>query len=227
MALVVNNLVLRRREGFTLNIHSLEVCPGEILGIVGKSGSGKSTLFHAVAGFLPVESGSIRLNDVILNDVPPEKRRIALVFQNGALFPHLTIYKNVEFSLRVQKFASEDREKKVTAWLERLGVADLAARYPSQISGGQAQRVALARALVTQFPVLLLDEPFSALDVPLQRELRTEVRKLVSESKVCAMMVTHQPQDVLAICDRIAILSDGQVKKSGSPEELRNDPLLQ
>ncbi len=188
---------------------------------MGKSGSGKSTLLNAVAGFLPVQQGKILFGEKDLTPLPPEKRRIAQLFQRPALFPHLNVIQNVEFAPRLQGVAKAPRREAAQKWLERLGISELAEREIAQISEGQAQRVALARALAAGFPLLGLDEPFSALDVVTRESLRMLVRKLVTESQISALMVTHHPEDAVAIADRIVVLESGKVEWEGTPEEYR------
>jgi ABC-type Fe3+/spermidine/putrescine transport system ATPase subunit len=196
---------------FTIAVDSLAVAPGKIRAVMGKSGSGKTTLLHALAGFLPCRSGTISAGGVRVEKLPPEKRRMALVFQQGALFPHLSDFGNIEFPLRFQKVEAAERRRRVEEWLGRLGIADLAARLPHEISGGQAQRVALGRALITGFPVLLLDEPFSAVDSATRAQLRTVLRRLVTESNVAALLVTHDPEDARAVADGVVTLEAGRV----------------
>lgn len=194
MALLIENLKVRR-SNFTLEVPRLIIERGECLGISGQSGSGKSTLLEAVAGFLPVEAGDIRIEGQSLLALPPEQRRVAMVFQKSFLFANLSVLENVSFAYRVRGIKRPEREAQAMLWLDRLKVSDLAKRRVHQISGGQAQRVALARALATQFPVLLLDEPFSALDSELRGEMRELVRKLVAEEKIASLMVSHDPKD--------------------------------
>lgn len=194
MKLVIQNLKVRR-GGFQLEVPHLSLAEGEILGVSGASGSGKSTLLEAVAGFLPVEQGDILIDGKNLLPLPPEKRRIAMVFQKSYLFSNLTVLENVAFSYRVKGMARKERELKAMQWLERLAVSSLAGRRIHEISGGQAQRVALARALATQFPVLLLDEPFSALDADLRADIRILVSRLVVEEKIACVLVSHDPKD--------------------------------
>lgn len=185
MSLLVQNLHARVGE-FEAFLDHLEITPGTIACLMGRSGSGKSTLLNAIAGFIPSE-GEIFLGQVPLHTLP-EKRRMALVFQRSALFPHLTVLGNIEFGLRLQGVAAEERTRSAIAWLARLGLPEIAARRISAISEGQAQRVALARALAPGFPVLLLDEPFSALDVQTRNELRPLLKKLVQEQGVSALL---------------------------------------
>lgn len=195
MSLVVRNLELLRGERrFSFPSFSAEA--GSLLGVVGPSGSGKSTLLSAIAGFLPVEKGEILVGGAPVTHLPPEKRRTAMVFQKGALFPHLSLQENVEFALRAKGEPKQIRAKAAREWLERMHLLPLADRRGHQVSGGEAQRALLARALIARFPVLLLDEPFSGLDSALRAELRALIATLVKEEKIAALLVTHDPEDV-------------------------------
>lgn len=207
---------------FTVSLPELSVREGELVCLMGKSGSGKTTLLNAIAGFSPDANGSISWNGQPLAQLPPEKRRMAFVFQRAALFPHLTVLRNVEFGLSVQRIPSEARKVRAGEWLKRLGIADLAERFPNQISEGQSQRVSIARALAPGFPLLLLDEPFSALDVATRAQMRELLRELVKEAKIAAVMVTHHPEDALAIADKIVVLEEGKVIWSGKPRDAQN-----
>jgi ABC-type sulfate/molybdate transport systems ATPase subunit len=218
-SLIVDNLRARVGE-YPIRVDKLEVGEGELLCLLGRSGAGKTSVLHALAGFLPAE-GSIRCGDRDLHVLPPEERRIGLVFQRAALLPHLTALGNVEFGPRVQgKPAAQCRELALE-WLRRVGILDLAERKPHQISEGQAQRVALARALAPAFPVLLLDEPFSALDPATRRELVPLLARLVKETKVAAIWVTHDPSEGLLVADGVAIMREGELVWSGPAAEAR------
>lgn len=201
--------------GFAIHIDRIEVRPGELVCVMGKSGAGKTTLLDAIAGFLPLKSGSIRLRGSEMTALAPEKRGLARVFQRGALFPHLSARANVEFALRARGVPAEERSRRAREWLARLGIAELEARFPHEISGGEAQRVALARALIAGFPALLLDEPFSALDPGTRAQLRHVVRSLVTETGVAALLVTHDVDDAAAMADRVLVLRAGRLAWEG------------
>lgn len=194
---------------FVLNIPSLEIGAGKIVAVMGESGSGKSTLLNCLAGFLPIRSGSVVVGDKELTGLPPEKRKMALVFQRPSLFPHLNVRENVEFALRLQ--GVPERASRARTWLRRLNIGELEERRYDEISEGQAQRVSLARALASEFPVLLLDEPFSALDEKTRLDLRKTLREIVTESGVAALLVTHHPEDARAIADQIITLDRGGI----------------
>jgi ABC-type sulfate/molybdate transport systems ATPase subunit len=187
---------------------------------MGPSGAGKTTLLQALAGFFPSE-GSIRLGDRDLHPLPPERRRIALVFQRASLFPRLRAWENVAFGLRMQGVSRGEQRRRAEEWLERVEIRELSDRLPHQLSEGQAQRVALARALAPGFPVLLLDEPFSALDPPVRRALREVLGRLVRESSIAALFVTHHPEDALGLCENISFLENGRIRWSGPAARAR------
>jgi iron(III) transport system ATP-binding protein len=187
---------------------SLEVKQGEIVGLLGPSGSGKSTLLRLIAGLETPSSGQILVGGaVVVNDavyMPPEKRGIGMVFQDYALFPHLTVASNVEFGLH--KLARTERKQRAADMLELVQLQDYGSRYPHELSGGQQQRIALARALAPRPSVLLMDEPFSNLDAALKSGLRLEVRDILRKAEITCLFVTHDPDDVNAICDRSVML---------------------
>jgi ABC-type sugar transport system ATPase subunit len=202
-----------------LNDLCLEVADGELLAIVGPSGSGKTTLLRAIAGLEKLNSGVIRLGDQVLNEVPPRRRDVAMVFQQPALYPHLSVEENIAFPLRMrgQRLADIDEQVRSTATL--LKIDALLNRRPHQLSGGQAQRVALARALVRKPLCLLLDEPFSNLDSPLRAELRAELQSLHEARKITTIHVTHDLSDAVCV-DRFAVIENGQVVRTGSKADL-------
>lgn len=157
-----------------------------------------------------------------VDDLYPEERKIAFVSQRSALFPHLSVQENLGFSLRVQKVDEKTRKEKVEQWLKKLQIVELRDRLPKDISGGEAQRVALGRAFISAFPALLLDEPYASLDPPLRKELRQWTRSLITETKMSALLVTHDPQDVLELCDRVGFLDNGVLKVIAKRSELRD-----
>jgi putative spermidine/putrescine transport system ATP-binding protein len=219
---------LRARVGeFEVTVPRLDVAPGEIVCLLGRSGSGKTTFLNAVAGFLPALQGTIQFDGKDLTGLPPEQRRMAMVFQKGALFPHLTVSRNVEYGLAIQGVSKAERQRRAREWLEKLEIGELHARYPHEVSVGQAQRVGIARALAVRFPVLLLDEPFSALDPSTRGALRGKLRELVTESKACAVLVSHFAEDLEEISDQAVCLSAGKVMWAGDPKGMNfDDPKL-
>jgi putative spermidine/putrescine transport system ATP-binding protein len=219
---------LRAKLGeFEVTVPRLDVEPGQIVCLIGKSGAGKTTLLNAAAGFLPLAQGTVSFGGRDLTTSPPEKRRMAMVFQKGALFPHLTVSENVEYGLRLQRVPVAERRSQASAWLTRFEIGDLGARFPHEISVGQAQRVGIARALAVRFPVLLLDEPFSALDPSTRATLRRELRAAVTETKSCALLVTHFAEDLAELADQAVCLSAGKVLWAGDPKTMDlEDPRL-
>jgi molybdate transport system ATP-binding protein len=219
---------VRRRAGaFTLDV-SLEL-GAETLAVVGPNGAGKSTLLLSILGELPVDDGAVTLDDRRLFDgavdVPTEERRIAYVPQDYALFPHLTALENVAFALACRRdVARADRRARAGAWLERLGAAAYADRWPATLSGGERQRVALARALATEPRALLFDEPFAALDVEARDEVRVYLRARLAELRLPALVVTHDRADVEALGAAVVVLEGGRVVQRGTLAELRARP---
>lgn len=203
----------------------LTVGTGEVLALLGPSGSGKSTLLKLAAGLEPLQTGAIVLPgmDVVPAACPaPEKRPTCLVFQQHALFPHLTVEENVAFGL--QELAPEVRSERVREALQAAGLEGLEQRYPHTLSGGQQQRVALARALAPRPAVMLMDEPFASVDALLARRLREEARATLLASGATTLLVTHDPEDALALADRVAVIVEGRIVQVGTPDELWSHP---
>jgi len=207
---------------------SLTLQRGHIGCIVGRSGCGKTTLLRAIAGFVPVAAGTITIDGHVVAaehfSAPPEKRGVGLVFQDYALFPHLSVAQNVAFGLRSKRAARGDIGARTAQMLELVGLTPLAARYPHELSGGQQQRVALARALAPHPALLLMDEPFSSLDVELRQRLGQEVREILKASGTTAILVTHDQQEAFAIADRIGVMHEGVLEQWDRPYELYHRP---
>jgi iron(III) transport system ATP-binding protein len=217
---------ISKRFGKTLAVDgvSLEVKVGELFFLLGPSGCGKTTCLRMVAGFEAPDSGVLCFGEREMTRVPPHKRNAGMVFQNYALWPHLTVKGNVEYGLKVRRVEKNEREKRVRGALEMVQLENLADRYPSQMSGGQQQRVALARALIIRPDVLLLDEPLSNLDAQLRLEMRGEIKRLHEQTGTTALYVTHDQEEALSIADRIAVLKDGVLMQVGAPRELYRRP---
>jgi molybdate transport system ATP-binding protein len=221
--------VVSRLGGFRLEA-ALEVEGGSVLVLVGESGSGKTTLLRLVAGLLAPERGTIHLDgdpwfdSAVPVNRPAHLRPVGYVAQDYALFPHLTVTENVAFGLRAQRLRGPEVRRRAAAALERLGIAALASRRPDQLSGGQQQRVAVARALVLDPPVLLLDEPLSALDRQTRRGVRGELRRLLAELPCHTLYVTHDPTEALAFGERIAVLEAGRISQAGARDDLLRRP---
>ncbi|MGL5830492.1 MAG: ABC transporter ATP-binding protein [Angustibacter sp.] len=204
---------------------NLAVQSGSLLALLGPSGCGKTTLLRAIAGFLHPRSGDISVAGRTVfspgSEVPAHQRRIGMVPQDGALFPHLSVAKNVGFGLARK---SAGRRERIAEMLDLVGLTDLARRMPAELSGGQQQRVSLARALAPAPQLILLDEPFSALDAQLRAELRADVQRVLRATQVTAILVTHDQQEALSIADQVAVMIDGQVKQCGTPLDVYRHP---
>ncbi|MCP9771252.1 ABC transporter ATP-binding protein [Synechococcus sp. Tobar12-5m-g] len=202
----------------------LRIGRGEMFGLLGPSGCGKTTTLRLIAGFDSPSSGAIRLEGVDVSRVPPHRRNVNTVFQNYALFPHLSVWENVAFGPRAQKIEATTLRQRVGEALAIVGLTDLAHRRPAQLSGGQQQRVALARALVNAPAALLLDEPLAALDPNLRRAMQGELRRIQQEVGISFILVTHDQDEALALCDRIAVMRVGRVEQIGTPRQLYDQP---
>ena len=203
---------------------SLEIAEGEFLTILGESGSGKTTLLRIIAGFESATSGELWMGGERLDQQPPYRRRVNTVFQHYALFPHLTVEQNVAYGLRVAKRPETEIKERVSAALEKVQMSAHAPKKPSKISGGQQQRVALARALVNRPRLLLLDEPLSALDANLRRQMQVELKSLQREVGIAFVFVTHDQEEAMVMSDRIALLRSGELEQVASPREIYSRP---
>ena len=216
------------RDGFALNV-DLAFVAGQVTAVMGPNGAGKSTLLRAIAGLQPIDSGEITIDGKAVDDgdrvlTSPADRRVGLVFQDYALFSHLTVLENVAFGPRSRGVGKVAARATALELLNRLGIVDLATRRPGAISGGQAQRVALARALATDPAVLLLDEPMAALDAEARVSVREELRMVLQGFAGVTIMVSHEPQDAMALASRVVVLEEGRVTQDASPEELSAAP---
>jgi spermidine/putrescine transport system ATP-binding protein len=203
---------------------SFEIRRGEFFSMLGPSGCGKTTMLRLIAGFEDVSSGVLRLDGQNVVGVPPYRRPVNTVFQNYALFPHLSVFENVAFGPRIRKLAQTELERCVREMLDVVHLGDLADRKPHQLSGGQRQRVALARALVNGPRALLLDEPLSALDLELRRKMQLELKRIQREVGVTFVFVTHDQEEALSMSDRIAVLRSGRLEQVGTPQEIYDRP---
>ena len=202
----------------------LKVMDGELVTLLGPSGCGKTTLLRCLAGFEIPDSGNVFLGNQEVTNIPCNKRNVGFVFQNYALFPHLTVAKNVDYGLAVRSVPSKKREELVDKTLALVGLNSLENRYPKQLSGGQQQRVALARALILEPKILLLDEAFNALDAKLRISMQIELRKLVKKVGITTICVTHDQIEALTISDRIAIMNQGRIDQIGTPNDIYERP---
>jgi ABC-type Fe3+/spermidine/putrescine transport system ATPase subunit len=205
---------------------NLQLPVGGLTAIVGPSGCGKTTLLRTLAGFLTADEGRILFGCRDVTRTSPQQRKAAMVFQHYALWPHMSVFDNVAYGLKLQKVAKQDRETRVREVLERVEIdtADMATRYPQQYSGGQQQRIALARALVVQPEVLLLDEPLSNLDAKVRQRLRVGIRSIQQSFGITAVYVTHDQEEALSMADYVIVMNEGRVEQAGTPEEIYRQP---
>jgi spermidine/putrescine ABC transporter ATP-binding subunit len=220
----VENLTKRFGPQAAVSAVSLSIEEGEMFTLLGPSGCGKTTLLRLVAGFYTPDEGEVRFGDQVVNQVPPHERGIGMVFQNYALWPHMTVFQNVSYGLKLRKIAASELAERVRAVLDKVKLGGLGDRYPGQLSGGQQQRVALARALVLNPQILLLDEPLSNLDAKIRVQVRAEIRKLQKELGITTVYVTHDQEEALALSDRIAVFNHGKVGQVGPPKALYERP---
>ena len=206
----------------------LDIPDGKLMALLGPSGSGKTTLLRIIAGLEYADAGTVRFDGADMTSRSPGERRVGFVFQHYALFRHMTVFENVAFGLRVRSRSSRPAEAQIRAkvndLLELIQLRTQASRYPSQLSGGQRQRVALARALAVEPSVLLLDEPFGALDAKVRLELRRWLRHLHEEANITSVFVTHDQEEALEVADRVAVMNRGRIEQVGAPEEVYNNP---
>ena len=193
---------------------------GKLIGLLGPSGSGKTTILRMIAGLEQPDSGEIIIDGRVVNDVPASERGIGFVFQNYALFRYMTVYDNIAFGLKVQKADKKYIKQRVMELVELIGLKGLEKRYPSQLSGGQRQRVAFARALAPNPQLLLLDEPFAAIDAKVRRELRNWLKEMIGQVGVTSIFVTHDQEEAMEVADTIIVTNEGRVEQIGTPEEI-------
>jgi ABC-type Fe3+/spermidine/putrescine transport system ATPase subunit len=207
-----------------VNNVSLALDAGELLAVLGPSGCGKTTLLRIAGGYEKPDSGSVRIAGRDVTNVSSEGRNVGMVFQSYALFPHMTVFENVEFGLRMRRLGKEDRRRKVHDMLGMAGLAGLDKRKPAELSGGQQQRVAVARALVIEPAVLLLDEPLANLDRTVRLRMRNELRSLQQRLRITTILVTHDQEEALSMADRIAVMDGGKVEQTGRPLDFVLNP---
>lgn len=207
-----------------LNGIDLEVKQGELLTLLGPSGCGKSTTLNLIAGFLDPDQGEVHIKGNNVTKVPPYKRDLGMVFQTYSLFPHMTVYENLSFGLKLRKVGKAEQKKKISKALELVKMSGLENRYPRELSGGQRQRVAISRALVVEPELLLLDEPLSNLDAKLRHELRAEIKRLQKEIGVTTIFVTHDQEEALSMSDRVVVMNAGKIEQISTPTEIYNHP---
>lgn len=223
-AVIIKQAVKKYGDFTALNGVDLEMKPGEFFTLLGPSGCGKTTLLRMIAGFNSVDGGEICFDHKVINNLDAHKRDIGMVFQNYAIFPHLTVAENVAYGLKAKKCPKDQIGARVEEALDLVQIKNLKDRKPNELSGGQQQRVALARAFVIEPGVLLMDEPLSNLDAKLRVQMRTVIKKLQRRLGITTIYVTHDQEEALAISDRIAVMKEGNIMQVGSPEEIYKKP---
>lgn len=224
VSITIKNAMKKYGQTTVIPDLSLNIKDGELFTLLGPSGCGKTTLLRMIAGFNSIEGGEFRFNDVLINDMEPGKRNIGMVFQNYAIFPNMTVRKNVEFGLKQRKLGKEEMKRETDKFLKLVHVDQYADRMPDRLSGGQQQRVALARALVIKPDVLLMDEPLSNLDAKLRVEMRTVIKNIQNNVGITTVYVTHDQEEAMAISDRIAVMKDGVIRHCGKPKNIYQRP---
>jgi sulfate/thiosulfate transport system ATP-binding protein len=225
MAIHAQNIVKRFGEFVALDDVSLEIADGSLTALLGPSGSGKSTLLRVIAGLERPDKGTVLLSGQDVTRLPAHKRGIGFVFQHYAAFKHMTVAKNIAFGLEIRKRPKSEVKSRVAELIELVHLHGLGDRYPSQLSGGQRQRMALARALAVEPEVLLLDEPFGALDARVRKDLREWLRRLHDEIHVTTVIVTHDQEEAMEVADRVVVMQDGRIEQAGAPRELYDHPV--
>ena len=221
---IINDAVKTYGDFNAVDHVNLEIKEGELFTLLGPSGCGKTTLLRMIAGFNSIEGGTISFGDKVINNIPAHKRNIGMVFQNYAIFPHMTVFENVAYGLKARKIGKDEIEKRVNEALEMVQIQNLKDRQPANMSGGQQQRVALARAIVIHPDILLMDEPLSNLDAKLRVQMRTTIKKVQKRLGITTIYVTHDQEEALAISDRIAIMKSGVIQQVGVPKEIYTRP---
>lgn len=224
VAINVENVVKKYDDVTIIPDMTVHIKNGEFFTLLGPSGCGKTTLLRMIAGFNSIEGGEIKFDDKVINQISAHKRNIGMVFQNYAIFPHLTVRQNVEYGLKLRKTNKLEMKKRVDEILDVVKIADYQDRLPERLSGGQQQRVALARAIVIHPSVLLMDEPLSNLDAKLRVEMRGAIRDVQRQVGITTVYVTHDQEEALAISDRIAVMKDGIIQQIGAPENIYTRP---
>src|SRR5712671_2546615 len=224
MQVKLTNLTKKFGETVVVNDVSLEIASQELFFLLGPSGCGKTTLLRLIAGFYQPDGGELFFGGKSMRNVPPHRRNTGMVFQNYALWPHLTVSENVAYGLEVRSVNTDEKNQRVAEALAIVQMEKFADRTPNQLSGGQQQRVALARALVIKPDVLLLDEPLSNLDARLRLELREEIRRIHAQTRITTIYVTHDQKEALSLADRMAVVREGVIEQTGDPRTIYRSP---
>lgn len=222
--LQITDMKKHYKNGDGVDDINIDVYEGEFITMLGPSGCGKSTILRTLGGFLDVEGGDILIDGTSVKALPPEKRPTAMVFQSYNLWPHMTVYDNLAFGLQIKKVPKNEIKKEVEKGLALVNMSGCEKKYPGQLSGGQQQRIAIARALLLKPSVLLLDEPFSALDAKIRSQMREELKKIQEELKITVVFVTHDQEEAMALSHRIVVMNKGVIEQVGSPTEIYDRP---
>ena len=225
LAVELTDAVKRYGDTVALDHVSLRIEQGEFFCLLGPSGCGKTTTLNLIGGFIPLSGGTLRIDGKVVNDLPPHKRNVNTVFQNYALFPHMTVAQNVAFGLKMAGRPDGEVREKSAQYLALVGLEGYGGRAPTQLSGGQQQRVALARALIKEPAVLLLDEPLGALDLKLRKQMQLELKRIHRQVRTTFVFVTHDQEEALSLATRIAVMNGGRVIQEGSPREIYYQPV--
>ena len=225
--ITIENAVKRFGNDTIINGLDLSIRPGEFFTLLGPSGCGKTTLLRMIIGFNTIEGGVFKIDDQVINDIPTSKRNIGMVFQNYAVFPHMSVFDNVAFGLKNRKLPKKEIQERVEAILKVVKIDHLKDRMPAKLSGGQQQRVALARAIVIEPQVLLMDEPLSNLDAKLRVEMRNAIRRIQQQIGITTVYVTHDQEEALAVSDRLAVMNNGVIQQINTPSRVYQRPANQ
>lgn len=222
--LEIENMTMLYSNGDGVRNINLAVQKGELVTLLGPSGCGKTTILRSIGGFIKNQEGRVLIDGVDIAPLPPEKRPTAMVFQSYNLWPHMTVYENMAFGLKLRKVPKAEQKQRITEMLELVKMSGHDKKYPGQMSGGQQQRIAIGRSLLLQPDVLLLDEPFSALDAKIRGQMREELRKIQTDLNITVVFVTHDQEEAMALSDRIVVMNKGVFEQVGGPQEIYNRP---
>ncbi|MGL5260396.1 MAG: ABC transporter ATP-binding protein [Lachnospiraceae bacterium] len=222
--LQIKNMTKKYDNGDGVENINIDVYEGEVLTMLGASGCGKSTILRTVGGFLDINDGEITIDGNQVHQLPPEKRPTAMVFQSYNLWAHMSVFENLAFGLKIRKIPKKEMETNILKMLELVGMKGYGNKFPGQLSGGQQQRVAIARALLLEPSVLLLDEPFSALDAKIRGQMREELKRIQEELNITVIFVTHDQEEAMALSHRIVVMNKGKIEQIGSPTEIYDNP---
>ena len=222
--LEIRDMTMLYKNGDGVRGINLMVEKGELVTLLGPSGCGKTTILRTIGGFIRNQEGQVLIDGVDVAGLPPEKRPTAMVFQSYNLWPHMTVYENMAFGLKLRKVPKDEQKKRITDMLDLIKMPGFEKKYPTQMSGGQQQRIAIGRSLLLQPDVLLLDEPFSALDAKIRSQMREELRKIQTDLNITVVFVTHDQEEAMALSDRIVVMNKGVFEQIGSPQDIYNRP---